>query len=611
MKIFCHVCGTQANDDRSLFCSRCGTRLIPCIPPKNEDCPYCGTKILDRESIFCLVCGNPLPVHNAEVSSGFLEQDTTIPAHEQVSTKPAYSIQPRNEEMRPPMVKHAPGVIKTTVKKEVTWITTTEWINESSPPSPSHTVTKLSPVSPSGSGSNNPPEKEFNNLIFGVIILVFIIICLMLITITSSLNAQDSPTGISPGNRISSSAPLTLSPNQDSLNTGSMIKLIPTTLPPGNSAAKLPDAPLGVTAAGRSPVSGTISAYVTIEPKSSPAMETHVSLQPSIAQNYGEGYVTIYSLTNQNITQVLPVVSFTLLNPPLVIDYNLTPLNQVRIKHVEYKKLDTYYEENLEINRPYENSWLRIIVRNKDTGEVLEEDGIGRNYSFQTPKQMIIRELGNYSFEFTGGYGVLTLTMKVKQDGNFPPATQLFESRDVQVTLTPIPSVLPAEPSMQPTPTPTLILSATTVVPSAQAGTKSIMETAEADSRLTTVVTAIRAAELNDTLSGNTGGSSEQFTVFAPTDDAFKKLQAGSVDTLLKNPQGDLLQILLYHVIKGKLYAADLRKLTSVETLQGGPLPISVSNGVITVDGANVIITDINCSNGVIHLIDTVMLPPA
>jgi hypothetical protein len=159
---------------------------------------------------------------------------------------------------------------------------------------------------------------------------------------------------------------------------------------------------------------------VTIEPKASLDMERRVFLQPSVTQKYGEGYVTIYSLTNQNVSQVLPLVSFTLHNPPLVIDYNVTPLNQVRIKHMEYKMLETYYEENLEINRPYEDSWFRIIVRNKDTGEVISEDGIGRNYSFQTPKQLVVREYGNYSFEFTGGYGVLNLTMKVKQEGNFP-----------------------------------------------------------------------------------------------------------------------------------------------------------------------------------------------
>jgi hypothetical protein len=230
------------------------------------------------------------------------------------------------------------------------------------------------------------------------------------------------PTNVPPGNSaaVLPNASLVVTDVADLPNTGSIMNPIPTNVPPGNSAAALPDADLVVTNGGGSPVSEIISPYVTIEPKASLDMERRVFLQPSVTQKYGEGYVPIYSLTNQNVSQVLPLVSFTLHNPPLVIDYDVTPLNQVRIKHMEYKMLETYYEENLEINRPYEDSWFRLIVRNKDTGEVISEDGIGRNYSFQTPKQLVVREYGNYSVEFTGGYGVLNLTMKVKQEGNFP-----------------------------------------------------------------------------------------------------------------------------------------------------------------------------------------------
>ena len=199
-----------------------------------------------------------------------------------------------------------------------------------------------------------------------------------------------------------------------------MNNLVPPNVPPGNSATALPGAPLVVTDTGGPPVSEIISPYVTIEPKASQDMVRREFLQPSIDQKYGEGYVTIYSLTDQNVSQVLPLVSFTLRNPPMVIDYNITPQNMLDIKHVEYKMVDTYYEKNLEINRPYEDSWFMIIVRNKDTGEVVSEDGVGRTYSFQTPKQLVIREHGNYSIEFTGGYGALDLTMKVKPEGNFP-----------------------------------------------------------------------------------------------------------------------------------------------------------------------------------------------
>ena len=239
-------------------------------------------------------------------------------------------------------------------------------------------------------------------------------------SLTSTLYAEDSLEGLNTSDLISSSAPLTVSPNPDPPDTGSMIIQIPTNVPLGNIAAELTDATLIVTDAGGSSVSEIISPYVTIEPKVFPDVEKHVFLQPSISQKYGKDYVIIYSLTNQNISQVLPIVSFTLENPPLVIDYNVTPLELVDLKHIEYKMGETNYAEDLEISRPYENAWFRIIVRNKDTGEVISEDGIGRTYSLQTPKQLVVRESGNYSFEFTGDYGILDLTMKVKQIGNFP-----------------------------------------------------------------------------------------------------------------------------------------------------------------------------------------------
>lgn len=181
----------------------------------------------------------------------------------------------------------------------------------------------------------------------------------------------------------------------------------------------------------------------------------------------------------------------------------------------------------------------------------------------------------------------------------------------VTSTLTPTPStILTITPA-------TSITTATTNESSAeQVGIKNILETAEADGRFTIFVSAVKAAGLNDMLSGGVINGEmvngpDMFTVFVPTDDAFRKLSTGSMDTLLKDPQGDLLQILLYHIVPEKVKTADLTKLTSIETLQGGALPISVSNNVITVDSANVIIPDIECSNGIIHGVDTVMLPPA
>ncbi|MDD1698509.1 MAG: hypothetical protein LUQ36_09105 [Methanoregula sp.] len=371
-----------------------------------------GTRLKERDAWLRILKWMRVLEENASSSWHEKEIHTMIPEHEQIS--------PLIEEMRPPIPRYIPVVIETTVKKEITWTPSKEWFNELSSTSPTRIITKVYDVSPSGSGTYNPSEKEFKNLIFGFIFLILIIICTMLMSLTSTLYAEDSLEGLNTSDLISSSAPLTVSPNPDPPDTGSMIIQIPTNVPLGNIAAELTDATLIVTDAGGSSVSEIISPYVTIEPKVFPEVEKHVFLQPSISQKYGKDYVIIYSLTNQNISQVLPIVSFTLENPPLVIDYNVTPLELVDLKHIEYKMGETNYAEDLEISRPYENAWFRIIVRNKDTGEVISEDGIGRTYSLQTPKQLVVRESGNYSFEFTGDYGILDLTMKVKQIGNFP-----------------------------------------------------------------------------------------------------------------------------------------------------------------------------------------------
>jgi transforming growth factor-beta-induced protein len=133
---------------------------------------------------------------------------------------------------------------------------------------------------------------------------------------------------------------------------------------------------------------------------------------------------------------------------------------------------------------------------------------------------------------------------------------------------------------------------------------KTIVENAIADGRFTTLVAAVSAAGLVDTLN-----SPGPFTVFAPTDDAFAKLPAGTIDALLADPAGQLTDILLYHVVAGKVMAADVVNLSSATAVSGRILPIDTADGV-KVAGANVIITDIECSNGVIHVIDTVMIPP-
>ncbi len=135
---------------------------------------------------------------------------------------------------------------------------------------------------------------------------------------------------------------------------------------------------------------------------------------------------------------------------------------------------------------------------------------------------------------------------------------------------------------------------------------KDIVDTAVADGRFTTLVAAVQAAELVDTLKGE-----GPFTVFAPTDDAFSALPEGTLESLLlpENKQ-TLTDILLYHVVSGKVMAAEVTAMTSAATVLGKDIAVKVDMGNVYINEAKVIITDIETSNGIIHVIDAVLLPP-
>jgi uncharacterized surface protein with fasciclin (FAS1) repeats len=141
---------------------------------------------------------------------------------------------------------------------------------------------------------------------------------------------------------------------------------------------------------------------------------------------------------------------------------------------------------------------------------------------------------------------------------------------------------------------------------SAYAGSKKdIVDTAVAAGDFKTLATALQAAGLVDTLKG-----AGPFTVFAPTDEAFAKLPAGTVADLLRPENKEkLISILTYHVVAGDVMAEDVVKMSEAKTVNGKELKITAAGGKVMVDGANVTKTDIRCSNGVIHVIDSVLLP--
>jgi transforming growth factor-beta-induced protein len=149
----------------------------------------------------------------------------------------------------------------------------------------------------------------------------------------------------------------------------------------------------------------------------------------------------------------------------------------------------------------------------------------------------------------------------------------------------------------------TLLVTAT--LAAGERGKKDIVDTAVAAGSFKTLAAALQAADLIETLKGK-----GPFTVFAPTDAAFAKLPPGTVESLLEPANKAKLQaILTYHVVAGSVSSAEVVKLKSAKTVNGQSVSIKVANSGVRIDGANVVKTDVAASNGVIHVIDTVILP--
>jgi len=130
-----------------------------------------------------------------------------------------------------------------------------------------------------------------------------------------------------------------------------------------------------------------------------------------------------------------------------------------------------------------------------------------------------------------------------------------------------------------------------------------IIQTAIDAGSFSSLVSAIQAAGLVDALSGE-----GPFTVFAPTDEAFANLPEGALDSLLQDPE-ELKRVLTYHVVSGKVMASDVADLTEATTLEGSTLSIDTDENGVMINGANVVQADIECTNGVIHVIDSVLMP--
>jgi len=170
--------------------------------------------------------------------------------------------------------------------------------------------------------------------------------------------------------------------------------------------------------------------------------------------------------------------------------------------------------------------------------------------------------------------------------------TSTVTTTDTNMTTMPAETTMPQESGV--------MVGGANMVPS-----KNIVENAAGSADHTTLVAAVTAAGLGETLSG-----AGPFTVFAPTNEAFAKLPAGTVDKLLKpEMKADLKSVLTYHVVPGTLKAADLKDGQKLKTVQGKELTVSIKDGKVMIDGATVTIADVISSNGVTHVIDAVVMP--
>jgi hypothetical protein len=285
-----------------------------------------------------------------------------------------------------------------------------------------------------------------NNLVLGFIILLLIINT----TIAFSGNGNGSTMVAGTPGAVSPAAPADLPQviAPDPVNPTSVPEPVVTVLPdPGNPASadppaavlpvdpsanainatvpitgSDPDAAIPASAPAVLPEGVMASQYVTVGLPEQFEIETHEQIQPALARRSDDHYVTLYSLNCQPLTQTMSHVYFNLANPPLVINYDVTPNTVTITKRIELHNKTYDNPETREVlvtlTRPYELTWAEVIVRNKDTGQIVYTDGFGRTYSFESPRQILVLKPGNYDFEFNGDFGLINLTMKAVREGN-------------------------------------------------------------------------------------------------------------------------------------------------------------------------------------------------
>jgi|GEM_PF-2072944 len=244
-------------------------------------------------------------------------------------------------------------------------------------------------------------------LIMGIIFLVLIVNTMVIWSIATTTNAQTSnPLPIDSSGSISSktSPGATGSPDATKVVTAT-----PTTTPIKNQPASDKKTPAPVT---------TTESLVEIVTPTPVAIETRPQVQADFARRSEEGYKTLYSLSNQVVSEQMPHIIINVVNPPLIVDYEFEPISSTDVKLIEYKKVKTYYSENITVNRPFEDSWFLINITYNDTGRIIILDGVGRDFGLLSKKQFVIPNSGKIGFDLDGQHGNITLTIKMRDPAN-------------------------------------------------------------------------------------------------------------------------------------------------------------------------------------------------
>jgi len=258
-------------------------------------------------------------------------------------------------------------------------------------------------------------DDEYITLILGAIILILIINSTAVWSIASVIYSPDYPQKALSSPGIST----------DIISTSTTITTVPTTsIGPDESETPEP----AITIATPIPEKSETPSIITIvtpevvqTTTSTTDLYNSFITEPYVSESEAANreYITIYSVDNQIINNLSPDVSVNLKNPPLIMDFTITPLNITDTKYLEYKMISSMHYENVTIDRPYEDAWFLVTVIDKETGKTVIEKGYGREYGLKPTQRLQIFRSGNYYIDFSGLFVRATLSMKVPEQGNF------------------------------------------------------------------------------------------------------------------------------------------------------------------------------------------------